>query len=50
VHAHAQAALGETERGGAARHAGADEVSRTLVELELEGRVVVRDGMYRRAS
>jgi DNA processing protein len=29
---------------------GADEVARTLVELELEGRVVVRDGMYRRAS
>ena len=27
---------------------GADEVARTLVELELEGRVVVRDGMYRR--
>jgi DNA processing protein len=29
---------------------GADEVARTLVELELEGRVVMRDGMYRRAS
>ncbi|HEY7421670.1 MAG TPA: DNA-processing protein DprA [Gaiellaceae bacterium] len=29
---------------------GADEVARTLVELELAGRVVVRDGMYRRAS
>ncbi len=29
---------------------GADEVARTLVELELEGRVLVRDGMYRRAS
>lgn len=29
---------------------GADEVARTLVELELEGRVVVSDGMYRRAS
>jgi DNA processing protein len=29
---------------------GADEVARTLVELELEGRVVVGDGMYRRAS
>jgi DNA processing protein len=29
---------------------GADEVARALVELELEGRVVVRDGMYRRAS
>jgi DNA processing protein len=29
---------------------GADEVARTLVELELEGRVVVRDGMYRRTS
>jgi len=29
---------------------GADEIARTLVELELEGRVVVRDGMYRRAS
>jgi DNA processing protein len=28
----------------------ADEVARALVELELEGRVVVRDGMYRRAS
>jgi len=29
---------------------GADEVSRALVELELEGRVVACDGMYRRAS
>jgi DNA processing protein len=29
---------------------GADEVARALVELELEGRVVARDGMYRRAS
>ncbi len=29
---------------------GADEVARALVELELEGRVVVRDGLYRRAS
>jgi DNA processing protein len=29
---------------------GADEIARALVELELEGRVVVRDGMYRRAS
>jgi DNA processing protein len=29
---------------------GADEVARTLVELELEGRVMVHDGMYRRAS
>jgi DNA processing protein len=29
---------------------GAEEVARALVELELEGRVVVRDGMYRRAS
>ena len=29
---------------------GADEIARTLVELELEGRVVVCDGMYRRAS
>ena len=29
---------------------GADEVARTLVELELEGRILVRDGMYRRAS
>jgi DNA processing protein len=29
---------------------GADEIARTLVELELEGRVVMRDGMYRRAS
>src|SRR5262249_2638882 len=28
----------------------ADEIARTLIELELEGRVVVRDGMYRRAS
>lgn len=27
---------------------GADEISRTLVELELEGRVVVSDGVYRR--
>jgi DNA processing protein len=29
---------------------GAAEVARRLVDLELEGRVVVRDGMYRRAS
>src|SRR5437867_4255241 len=29
---------------------GADEIARTLVELELEGRVVATDGMYRRAS
>ena len=29
---------------------GADEIARTLVELELEGRVVMRDGLYRRAS
>jgi predicted Rossmann fold nucleotide-binding protein DprA/Smf involved in DNA uptake len=29
---------------------GADEISRALVELELEGRVVACDGMYRRAS
>ncbi len=29
---------------------GADEVARALVELELEGRVVVYEGMYRRAS
>src|SRR6516162_7773315 len=29
---------------------GADEIARMLVELELEGRVVVRDGVYRRAS
>ena len=29
---------------------GPAEISRTLVELELEGRVVMRDGMYRRAS
>jgi DNA processing protein len=29
---------------------GADEIARTLVELELAGRVLVRDGMYRRAS
>jgi DNA processing protein len=29
---------------------GADEVAQALVELELEGRVVVQDGMYRRAS
>jgi DNA processing protein len=29
---------------------GADEIARTLVELELEGRVVMRDGMYRRTS
>jgi DNA processing protein len=28
----------------------AEEVARALVELELEGRVVVRDGVYRRAS
>jgi DNA processing protein len=29
---------------------GADEVARTLVELELEGCVTVSDGVYRRAS
>jgi DNA processing protein len=29
---------------------GADEVARALVELELDGRVAVRDGVYRRAS
>jgi len=29
---------------------GPAEISQTLVELELEGRVVMRDGMYRRAS
>ncbi|HZT84479.1 MAG TPA: DNA-processing protein DprA [Gaiellaceae bacterium] len=29
---------------------GADEVARALVELELEGRVVGSDGVYRRAS
>jgi DNA processing protein len=29
---------------------GADEVARALVELELEGRVAVHDGVYRRAS
>jgi DNA processing protein len=29
---------------------GADEIARMLVELELEGRVVMRDGVYRRAS
>jgi predicted Rossmann fold nucleotide-binding protein DprA/Smf involved in DNA uptake len=29
---------------------GADEISQALVELELEGRVVACDGMYRRAS
>jgi len=29
---------------------GADEVARALVELELEGRVAVREGVYRRAS
>jgi DNA processing protein len=29
---------------------GAGEISRALVELELEGRVVACDGMYRRAS
>ena len=29
---------------------GADEVARALVELELDGRVVMRDGVYRRAS
>jgi DNA processing protein len=29
---------------------GADEIARTLVELELEGRVAVCDGVYRRAS
>jgi DNA processing protein len=29
---------------------GADEIARVLVELELEGRVAVFDGVYRRAS
>ena len=29
---------------------GADEIARTLVELEIEGRVLMRDGVYRRAS
>jgi DNA processing protein len=29
---------------------GAGEISRTLVELELEGRIVASDGMYRRTS
>jgi predicted Rossmann fold nucleotide-binding protein DprA/Smf involved in DNA uptake len=29
---------------------GADEIARTLVELELEGRVTACDGVYRRAS
>ena len=29
---------------------GADEIARTLVELELDGRVAVCDGVYRRAS
>lgn len=29
---------------------GADEVARALVELEIEGRVLMRDGVYRRAS
>jgi predicted Rossmann fold nucleotide-binding protein DprA/Smf involved in DNA uptake len=29
---------------------GAGEVARALVELELEGRVAVCDGVYRRAS
>jgi DNA processing protein len=29
---------------------GADEIARALVELEIEGRVLVRDGVYRRAS
>jgi DNA processing protein len=29
---------------------GADEIARALVELELEGRVAVYDGVYRRAS
>ena len=29
---------------------GADEIARALVELELEGRVAVCDGVYRRAS
>ena len=29
---------------------GVDEIARKLVELELEGRVVMRDGLYRRAS
>jgi len=35
-----------------ARKTGLDagEISRTLVELELEGRVVASDGMYRRTS
>jgi len=29
---------------------GPDEIARALVELELEGRVTMRDGVYRRAS
>jgi DNA processing protein len=29
---------------------GADEIARALVELELEGRVAMYDGVYRRAS
>jgi predicted Rossmann fold nucleotide-binding protein DprA/Smf involved in DNA uptake len=29
---------------------GADEIARALVELELEGRVLMRDGVYRRGS
>jgi DNA processing protein len=29
---------------------GADEIARALVELEIEGRVLMRDGVYRRAS
>lgn len=29
---------------------GADEIARALVELEIEGRVLARDGVYRRAS
>lgn len=29
---------------------GADEIARALIELELDGRVTVSDGVYRRAS
>jgi predicted Rossmann fold nucleotide-binding protein DprA/Smf involved in DNA uptake len=29
---------------------GADEIARTLVELEIEGRVAVHDGVYRSTS
>ena len=29
---------------------GVDEIARALVELEIEGRVLMRDGVYRRAS